>query len=81
MTKSLTITNEEMDWLEDAISVYTWNKESPESGEIVAYLLKRTLESATHNNNGYTLHPITLVERTMVLDILDEWRELEVESD
>ena len=81
MTEPIAITYEEMDWFEDTISVYSEaTKDGPES-EVVAYLLKRAVENATQNKKGYVLHPVTQTERTTVLDVLDEWRELEAESD
>ena len=77
MTQPIAITEEEMDWLEDAADVYEDDKESPETSKIVAYLLKRTIEFATRTKSGYILRPLTQLERTTTLDILNEWRELE----
>jgi len=80
MLRPISITEEEMGWLEDASEVYEDDKESPETSKIVFYLLKRTLESATRTEKGYTLYPVTSTERTTILDVLSEWRELEVEN-
>jgi len=68
-----------MDWLEDAVGVYENDTENPAS-ENVAYLLKRTIEFAIPTKSGYTLHPITQAERTVVIDVLNEWHEITLEA-
>lgn len=60
----------------EAIDFY----EDAETDSPRVYLLHRALASKKRVKEGYMLYPLTQAERTIVLDVLDEWAQLKLEG-